>query len=86
MKVQEKGDKFMLSMKDLVFKYMGSYTIEEVVFTNAIKTTNYNKDSSDSEHKLSSKIQRACKGTEGEGAKTNKSRQGREMKDRKNTK
>jgi len=35
---------------------MGSYTIEEVVSTNAIKTTNYNKDSSDSKHKLSSKV------------------------------
>ena len=46
----------------------------------------YSKDSSDSEHKLSSKVQRAYKGIENEGAKTNKSRQGREMKDRKNTK
>jgi len=43
----KKGDKVMLSTKDLVFKerlvkklvdqYVGPYTIEEVVFTNAIK-------------------------------------------------
>jgi len=43
----EKGDKVMLSTKDLVFKerpvkklvdqYMGPYTIEEVVSTNAVK-------------------------------------------------
>jgi len=43
----KKGDKVMLSMKDLVFKerlgrklvdqYVGPYTIEEVVFTNVVK-------------------------------------------------
>ena len=43
----KKGDKVMLSTKDLVFKkrlarklvdqYIGLYTIEEVVFTNAVK-------------------------------------------------
>ena len=53
-------------MKDLLFKewlarklvdqYISPYTIKEVVSTNTIKTTNYNKDSSSGEHKLSSKI------------------------------
>ena len=43
----KKGDRVMLSMKDLVFKeqpvrklvdqYVGPYTIEEVVFTNVVK-------------------------------------------------
>jgi len=42
-----KGDRVMLSMKDLVFKeqpvrksinhYMGPYTIEEIVSANAVK-------------------------------------------------
>ena len=43
----KKGDRVMLSMKDLVFKkrpvrklvdqYIGPYTIKKVVFTNAVK-------------------------------------------------
>ena len=46
-KVWKKGDRVMLSMKDLVFKerlarklvdqYVGPYTIEEVVSTNMVK-------------------------------------------------
>ena len=46
-KDQKKGDRVLLSTKDLVFKerparklvdqYIGLYTIEEVVFTNVVK-------------------------------------------------
>ena len=72
----------MLSIKDLfkkqlarklVDQYIGLYTIGKIIFTNVVKITSYNKNSSSCEFKLSSEIKKTSEGTKSKRTKTSRS-------------